>query len=110
MTSMAIAHTENLNTWLSGVKMGSINKTRYQVLRDDREVTAYCIEHHIQCIKGVLGNKVSFASSSVISQLTNAISAQNKYEMEYYNFCRQKTNVKSKMKKQRKKEQRRSTL
>jgi hypothetical protein len=30
MTSQALSHTEDLNAWLYGLKVGSINKTRYK--------------------------------------------------------------------------------
>jgi len=36
----------------------------------------------VQCIKGVAGTSVALDSSSVISQLTNAISAQNEEATE----------------------------
>ncbi len=75
MVSKAITHADNLNAWLNGVKAGSINKTRYQINPDDSEITSFCKEHHTQCIKEVSGSLVSFDNSSVISQLTNAISA-----------------------------------
>jgi hypothetical protein len=31
----AITHSDDLNTWLFGMKMGLINKTRYSVTPDD---------------------------------------------------------------------------
>ena len=77
-TSLALTHVDDLNAWLYGVKMGLINKTRCQINPEDMKVTNVCKECLGQCIKGVLGTSVSVNSSSVISQLINAISAQNK--------------------------------
>jgi hypothetical protein len=42
------------------------------------EIAASCKERNMQCIKGVQGTSATFNNSSVISQLTNAILAQNK--------------------------------
>ncbi len=77
MTSKAPTHADNLNTWLYSVKVVLINKTRYQINPDDSEISLFCKKRHAQCIKGVSGSSVPFDNSSVISQLTNAISAQN---------------------------------
>jgi hypothetical protein len=55
------------------------------------------------CIKGVSGHTVSFDSSSVKSQLPNAILAQNKEAMESNNLATKKLNAKSKTKKQKRK-------
>ena len=55
MTNLALAHADDLNAWLYGVKMGSINETRYKINPDDMEVMNLCKERLGQCIKGVLG-------------------------------------------------------
>jgi hypothetical protein len=89
MSNTAITHADNLNAWLYSVKTGLIHKTRYSVLPDDKEVTAFCKEGCTKCIKGVLGHSVSFDSSSVISQLTNAIVVQIEEAMESNNLCHQ---------------------
>ena len=62
--------------------MGSINETRYQINPDDTEVTFFSKERSAQCIKGVAGTSVALDNSSVISQPTNAISAQNEEATE----------------------------
>ncbi len=74
----AITHAEDLNAWLYGIMVGSIKETRYQINPYDSEINSFCKERHAQCIKGVAGASVSFDNNSVISQLTNAISTQNK--------------------------------
>jgi len=78
MITSLTTHADDLNAWLYGLNEGSINETRYQINPYDTEVTLFCKEYSVQCIKGVAGTSVSLDSSSVISQLTNAISAQNK--------------------------------
>jgi hypothetical protein len=89
ITSLAITHADDLNAWLYGVNVGSINETRYQINPDDTEVTFFCKERSAQCIKGVAGTSVALDSSSVISQLTNAISAQNEEATESNRLRRQ---------------------
>ncbi len=37
-----ISHSDNLNTWLYNVKVGSINETRYSVTPDDIRVSMFC--------------------------------------------------------------------
>ena len=83
-TSKAITHADDLNAWLYGVKMGLITETRYQLNPDDVEISSFCKERHVQCISGAAsaGTAVSFDNSSVISQLTHAISAQNEEAVE----------------------------
>ena len=87
MTSLGLNHVDNLNTRLYSVKMGLINKTRYQINPNNMEATNFCKERLGQCIKGVLGTSVSFDSSSVISHFANAISAQNKEAMKSNRLC-----------------------
>ncbi len=82
ITSLAITHADDLNAWLYGIKVGSINETRYHINPDDTEVTSFCKERSVQCIKRVAGTPVALDSSSVISQLTNAISTQNEEATE----------------------------
>ena len=88
-TSLAITHADDLNAWLYGVNVGSINETRYQINPDDTEVTCFSKERSAQCIKGVAGTSVALDNSSVISQLTNAISAQNEEATESNRLRRQ---------------------
>ena len=45
MTSLALTHSDDLNAWLYSVRVGLINKTRYQIFPDDKEVTGFCKEH-----------------------------------------------------------------
>jgi hypothetical protein len=89
MMSKALTPADDLNAWLYSVKAGLINKTRYQINPDDSEITLFCKECHTQCIKGVSGSSVSFNNSSVISQLTNAISAQNEEAIKSNRLRRQ---------------------
>jgi hypothetical protein len=37
-----ITHSDDLNPWLYGIKVGSINKTRYSVTLDDLEISTFC--------------------------------------------------------------------
>jgi hypothetical protein len=87
ITILQITHADNLNAWLYGVNVGSINETRYQINPDDTEVTFFCKERLAQCIKGLAGTSVALGNSSVISQLTNAISAQNEEAAESNRLC-----------------------
>jgi hypothetical protein len=89
MTSFALTHADDLNAWLYCLNVGSINETRYQINPDNTEVMFFCKERSTQCIKGVLGTSVSLENSSVISQLTNAISAQNREATESNRLSRQ---------------------
>ena len=89
MITSLTTHADDLNAWLYGINEGLINETRYQINPYDTEVTLFCKEHSVQCIKGVAGTSVSLDSSSVISQLTNAISAQNKEATESNRLRRQ---------------------
>jgi hypothetical protein len=77
MTSQALTHADYLNIRLYGIKVGSINKTRYQIFPDHMEVAAFCKENCGQCIKGMSLTSVSFNS-----QLTNIISTHNDEAME----------------------------
>jgi len=89
MTSLALTHADNLNAWIYGVNVGSINKTRYQINPNNTEVILFCKERSTQCIKEVSGTSISFDNSSVISQLTNDISAQNEEAAESKKLRRQ---------------------
>ncbi len=82
MTSFALTHADDLNAWLYDVNVGLINNTRYQMNPNNTEVTTFCKERLRQCIKGVSETSVTLDNSSVISQLTNAISAQNEEAIE----------------------------
>jgi hypothetical protein len=48
MISTAITHSDNLNAWFCGVKQGLINKTRYSVIPDDKEVNNFFTIRHLQ--------------------------------------------------------------
>jgi hypothetical protein len=87
MMNKAITHADDLNAWLYGIKEGLIKETRYQINPDDSEINSFCKEPHAQCIKGVAGASVSFDNNSVISQLTNAISAQNEEAIKSNRLC-----------------------
>jgi hypothetical protein len=89
ITSLALTHADNLNAWLYGIKVGSINKTIYQIFPDDTEVTVFYKECLGQFIKAVSGTSVLINNSSVISQLTNAISAQSMEAIESNRLCHQ---------------------
>jgi len=67
--------------------VGSINETRYQINPDDTEVMFFRKERSAQYIKGLAGTSVALDNSSVISQLTNAISAQNEEATESNRLC-----------------------
>ena len=84
ITSLTITHADDLNAWRYGIYVGSINETRCQMNSNDTEIKFFCMEHSVRCIKGVAGRSVAIDSSSVISQLTNAISAQNVGWREYF--------------------------
>jgi hypothetical protein len=46
----AVTHSDNLNAWLYGMKVGSISKARYSVTPDDVKVSTSCNNQHLQCI------------------------------------------------------------
>ncbi len=103
---LRLRHADDLNALLYGINVGSIDETRYQINPDDTEVTFFCKERSAQCIKGVAGTSVALDNSSVISQLTNAISAQN----EEIGFAAKKSRGLSTKKKPRKIEPKRFTI
>jgi hypothetical protein len=81
--SRTITHADDINAWLYGVNRGLIFKTRYQLNLDNIKVSSFCRDRHVQCITGASsGMAVSFNNSSVISQLTHAISAQHEEAVE----------------------------
>jgi hypothetical protein len=89
----AITHSDNLNAWLYGVKVGSINETRYSVTLDDVRNSMLCNNQHFQSITltRTMSNATGVANldnASVISQLTYTISIQNKEAMESNNLHR----------------------
>jgi hypothetical protein len=49
MTGTSITHSDDLNTWLYGVKQGLINKTRYSVIPEDDEVAQNNIHSKQSC-------------------------------------------------------------
>jgi hypothetical protein len=90
-------HADDLNAWLYGVKIGLVPKTRYFLNPDDTEIAKFCMDRHLQCItlnvKMVAGNTARalvINIALVISQLTNAISLQNKETMESNNLHHKK--------------------
>ena len=89
ITSLATTHADDLNAWLYGVNMGSINETRYQINPGDTEVMFFCKERSAQCIKAVAETSVALDNSSIISQLTNTISTQNEEATESNRLCHQ---------------------
>jgi hypothetical protein len=50
MVGTAITHSDDLNAWIYGVQQGLINKTRYSVIPDNKEVHNFYIIRHLQCI------------------------------------------------------------
>ena len=66
ITNLTITHADDLNAWLYSINIGLINETRCQINPDDTEVTFFCKEHSVQCIKGVAGISVALDRSSVI--------------------------------------------
>ncbi len=68
------------------MKVGSINKTRYSVTPDNIKFSMFCNNQHFQCntlttkITNVAG-VATLENASVISQLANMISMQNKEAM-----------------------------
>jgi hypothetical protein len=89
----AVTHANNLNTWLYGMKIGLVPKTRFSVNPDNTEIAKFCVNRHLQCITlnmtTVAGNTAEalvIDSAVVISQLTNTISLKNKEAMESNNL------------------------
>jgi hypothetical protein len=65
------------------MKVGSITETRYSVTPDDVEISNFCNNRHLKCITlnmtmTTAAGAVTLDNASVKSQLTNAISVQNK--------------------------------
>ena len=85
----AVHHANNLSAWLYGVKTGLVVKTRYSVNPDNIEISTFCNDWHLQFITSAMattrtraGGAVVVDNASVVSQLTNAISLQNKEAIE----------------------------
>jgi hypothetical protein len=75
----AFTHSDALNAWLYGVKVGSTNKPRYSVTPDDVKISTFCNNQHIQFITlnttlTTVAGAVTLDKPLLISQLTNAIS------------------------------------
>jgi hypothetical protein len=78
----SFTHSDDLNAWLYGMKVGSITKTRYSVTPDGVKISTFCNNQHLQCITlnttmTTAAGAVTLENTSVISQLTNPISVQN---------------------------------
>ncbi len=94
LEATAVTHADDLNAWLYGVKAGLVPKTRYSVNPDDTKIVTFCNERHLQCItlntttatNMIAGGAVIVDKALVISQLTNAISIQNKEAIELNNL------------------------
>ena len=111
----AITHSDNLNAWLYGVKVGSINETRYSVTPDDVQNSILCNNQHFQSITltRTMSNATGAAhldNASVISQLTYAISIQNKEAMESNNLRRKEFEKHIEREEKKKDEPRKFTL
>jgi hypothetical protein len=96
LEATAVTHADDLNAWLYGVKTGLVPETRQSVNPDDTKIATFCNERHLQCItlnattatSTRAGGSVIVDNASVISQLTNAISIQNKEAIESNNLPR----------------------
>jgi hypothetical protein len=91
MTGMAITHSDDLNTWLYGVKQGLINKMRYFVIPEDDKVAKFHTSRQLQCIVNglqglAIGGGMAENSDAVLLKLTTAISTQNKAATESNNL------------------------
>ncbi len=89
----AVHHADNLSAWLYGVLIGLVPETRYSVNPDNIEISNFCKDQHLQCITSAMaltsttaGGAVVVDNASVISQITNAISLQNKEAIESNNL------------------------
>ncbi len=94
MNGNPLNHTDDLNAWLYGVRQGTIPETRYLILLDNNKIAQFNAQQHQACISqgGVQQNTgVTWAinnqaantdnHASVLQQLTAAISAQNKKQL-----------------------------
>jgi hypothetical protein len=116
LEATAVTHADNLSAWLYGVKTGLVPETRYSVNPNNTKIATFCSNRHLQCItlsimaatstraRGV----VVIDNASVISQLTNAISLQNKEAMESNNLCRKE--IEQQIKREEKKKDRTKKL
>jgi hypothetical protein len=99
MNGNPVNHADNLNAWLYGVRQGTIPKTRYSVLPEDKKITQFNAQQHQACISqgGVQQNAgVTWANNnqaenvddhaSILQQLTTTISAQNEEAIESNNL------------------------
>ncbi len=94
LEATAVTHADDLNTWLYRVKTGLVPKTRYSVNTDNTKIATFCNERHLQCITlnamtatSMRAGGVVFVNNAlVISQLTNAISIQNKEAVDSNNI------------------------
>jgi hypothetical protein len=94
LKATAVTHADDLNAWLNGVKTGLVPKTRYFVNVDDTKIAIFCNKRHLQCItlnamtatSTRAGGSVIINNASVISQLTNVISIQNKEAIKLNNL------------------------
>jgi hypothetical protein len=81
----AVTHANDLCAWLYGVQTGLVQETRYSVNPDDEEIEAFRTKRHNQSITSSqimttrTGEAVMLDGATVISQLTNALTIQNKY-------------------------------
>jgi hypothetical protein len=100
MNGNPVNHADDLNTWLYGVKQGTIPETRYSVNPDNNKIAQFNFQQHQACISqegfqqiaGVTWATNNQAANvdnhaSVLQQLTAAISAQNKEAIESNNLC-----------------------
>ena len=75
------------------MQTGLVPETRYSVNPNDIEISNFCKDRHLQCITSTTaltstraGGAVVINNASVISQLNNAISLQNKEAIESNNL------------------------
>ena len=50
MNGNPVSHADDLNTWLYGIKQGTIPETRYSVLSDDDKIAQFNFQRHQACI------------------------------------------------------------
>jgi hypothetical protein len=86
----AITDSDDLNTWLFGMKVGLINETT--VIPNNVKVLTFCNNQHLQFITlnttmTTAAGEVTLDNALLISQLTNAVSIQNKEAIKSNNFC-----------------------
>jgi hypothetical protein len=109
-TTSAETHVSDLCAWLYGVKTGLIPETRYSVNPDDKEVEAFYFKRHNDCIIISMestgpraGEALVLDGNTVISQLANALTIQNKH-LEDANVINRKNQILAEERKEKEKD------